>query len=61
MKSVVNLEIIDMSVYNQRANDFQEFEKARDQLYAAGGGVLYYPSGTYEFSDAPPMGQTAEG
>lgn len=44
---------IDMSTYTNGANDFQKFENARDQLYAQGGGVLYYPAGTYNFADHP--------
>lgn len=36
-------------------NDFEKFKYVRDIAYAAGGGVLYYPAGTYRFSisDAP--------
>jgi len=53
--------VIDMSLYTQGSNDFQKFEKARDQLYTAGGGILYYPSGTYDFSDAPADGPNGRG
>ncbi|MBA3706322.1 MAG: hypothetical protein H0W84_10635, partial [Bacteroidetes bacterium] len=53
--------VIDMSLYNQGLNDFQKFEKARDQLYTAGGGILYYPAGTYDFSDAPADGPNGRG
>jgi hypothetical protein len=35
------------------ANEFQKFEFARDILYQQGGGVLYYPAGTYNFSEIP--------
>lgn len=35
--------------------NFAVFEEARDILYADGGGVLYYPAGTYHFS-LPDMG-----
>lgn len=44
---------IDMSTYPNGANDFEKFENARDQLAALGGGVLYYPAGTYFFNDHP--------
>lgn len=30
--------------------NFAAFEEARDLLYAEGGGVLYYPAGTYHFN-----------
>lgn len=43
---------INMSTYANGANDFEKFENARDQLYNQGGGVLYYPAGTYTF-DCP--------
>lgn len=38
---------LDMSVYPNGTNDF---ENARDEMYNQGGGVLYYPAGTYYFS-----------
>lgn len=44
---------MDMSEYANGDNDFEKFENARDELYAQGGGVLYYPEGTYDFTDAP--------
>lgn len=44
---------IDMSGYSNGANDFEKFENARDELYSQGGGVLYYPEGVYDFTDAP--------
>jgi len=31
-------------------NDFEKFKYVRDIAYDAGGGVLYYPAGTYRFS-----------
>jgi len=36
-------------------NDFEKFKYVRDIAYATGGGVLYYPGGTYTFdvSDGP--------
>lgn len=40
----------DMSTYSNGANDFEKFENARDELYNQGGGVLYYPAGTYTFN-----------
>ncbi len=45
--------IIDMKAFDQGKTDFERFENARDQLAAKGGGVLYYPGGTYNFSDGP--------
>lgn len=33
------------------ATQFRKFEFARDLLHQQGGGVLYYPAGTYDFSD----------
>ncbi len=47
--------VIDMSVYTDGDNHFERFENARDELHAQGGGVLYYPAGTYHF-DLPDMG-----
>ena len=44
---------INMATYATGANNFEKFENARDQLYLQGGGVLYYPAGTYDFSDIP--------
>ena len=41
--------VIDMSNYSTGTNDFEKFENARDELYAQGGGVLYYPGGDYYF------------
>ncbi|MBP8966829.1 MAG: hypothetical protein KBG33_05475, partial [Paludibacteraceae bacterium] len=35
------------------ATDFQKFEFARDILYQQGGGVLYYPAGSYDFTNVP--------
>ena len=45
--------VIDMSKFDRGDSDFEKFEAARDQLAASGGGVLYYPAGTYDFSDGP--------
>lgn len=44
---------INMANYSNGSNDFEKFENARDQLAISGGGVLYYPSGTYDFSNHP--------
>ncbi|MBD3419191.1 MAG: hypothetical protein GF398_03635 [Chitinivibrionales bacterium] len=44
--------VVDMSYYKVGADHFEKFENARDELYAQGGGVLYYPQGTYSF-DVP--------
>ncbi|MBD3420184.1 MAG: hypothetical protein GF398_08720 [Chitinivibrionales bacterium] len=44
--------VIDMSSYSNGADNFEKFENARDELFAQGGGVLYYPAGTYTF-DVP--------
>jgi hypothetical protein len=43
------LNVIDMSSYSVGTNDFEKFENARDELSSQGGGVLYYPAGTYYF------------
>lgn len=52
--------VIDMKAYAKGTTDFERFENARDQLAAQGGGVLYYPAGTYDFSEGPfdgPLGR----
>ena len=53
--------IIDMSTYTNGSNTFERFENARDELYSQGGGVLYYPAGTYDFSDMPSSGRSGRG
>ncbi|MGC9341993.1 MAG: fibronectin type III domain-containing protein [Bacteroidales bacterium] len=53
--------IIDMSTYQNGNDDFEKFENARDDLYAAGGGVLYYPAGVYDFTTAPVDGPNGRG
>lgn len=53
--------VIDMSVYTKGKTAFEKFENARDELSAAGGGVLYYPAGTYDFSSAPLDGPDGRG
>jgi hypothetical protein len=52
--------VINMGTYTNGANDFEKFENARDQVYAQGGGVLYYPAGIYDFKDHP-TGPTGRG
>ncbi|MCC5839246.1 MAG: hypothetical protein JJT96_03900 [Opitutales bacterium] len=47
--------VIDMSAYTNGSNHFERFENARDELHAQGGGVLFYPAGTYVF-DLPDVG-----
>ena len=53
--------VIDMSQYGRGATDFEKFENARDELAAKGGGVLYYPAGTYDFSKGPFDGPDGRG
>ncbi|HVS38238.1 MAG TPA: hypothetical protein VMS17_21945 [Gemmataceae bacterium] len=45
--------VINMKTYPKGTTLFEKFEKARDEL-SEGGGVLYYPAGTYDFSTMPP-------
>jgi hypothetical protein len=45
--------VIDMAAYPKGATALERFERARDELAEAGGGVLYYPAGTYDFTDGP--------
>ena len=54
-------QIIDMSQYDKGKTNFERFENARDELAASGGGVLYYPAGTYDFSDGPFDGPDGRG
>lgn len=53
--------VIDMSAYDKGTTHFEKFEKARDELAAQGGGVLYYPAGEYDFSDGPFDGPDGRG
>lgn len=53
--------VIDMAAYGKGATEFERFEKARDELAAKGGGVLYYRAGTYDFSDGPFDGPDGRG
>lgn len=57
-------QVVDMSTYavpgQPDADNFTKFEHARDAMHASGGGVLYYPAGTYTFvlpSHAPNGGR----
>lgn len=53
--------VIDMKVYAKGKTEFEKFENARDELAARGGGVLYYPAGTYDFSAGPFDGPNGRG
>jgi len=53
--------VIDMKAYDKGETDFERFENARDELAARGGGVLYYPGGTYDFSNGPMDGPEGRG
>ena len=45
--------VINMKLYKKGKNAFEKFQNARKEL-SEGGGVLYYPGGTYDFSTMPP-------
>jgi hypothetical protein len=45
--------VVDMAAYAKGGTAFEKFENARDEVAAKGGGVLYYPAGTYDFSEGP--------
>jgi len=45
--------VINMKTYAKGKTDYEKFLKARDEL-SEGGGVLYYPAGTYDFASMPP-------
>jgi len=53
--------VINMKTFDKGKTNFERFENARDQLAAKGGGVLYYPAGTYDFSDGPFDGPDGRG
>ncbi len=53
--------VIDMKQYARGRTEFEKFENARDELAAQGGGVLYYPAGTYDFSEGPFDGPQGRG
>ncbi len=52
---------INMGTYSNGVTNFERFENARDLLYLAGGGVLYYPTGTYDFTSGPYEGPNGRG
>jgi hypothetical protein len=45
--------VINMKTYTKGKTDYEKFLKARDEL-SEGGGVLYYPAGSYDFGSMPP-------
>lgn len=45
--------VINMKTYPKGKTEYEKFVKARDEL-SEGGGVLYYPAGTYNFATTPP-------
>jgi hypothetical protein len=45
-------QVINMKTYKKGKNDYEKFMKARDEI-AEGGGILYYPAGTYDFTTMP--------
>ena len=53
--------VLDMKAYAKGKTNFEKFENARDELAAKGGGVLYYPAGTYDFSNGPFDGPNGRG
>lgn len=54
--------VLNMATYGEAGQPaWQKFEAARDELHALGGGVLYYPAGTYDFTDLPADGPTGRG
>jgi hypothetical protein len=54
--------VIDMSSYGSAdQSEFEKFEAARDEVHALGGGILFYPAGTYDFSDGPMDGPNGRG
>ncbi|MFO8012569.1 MAG: hypothetical protein R6X20_04595 [Phycisphaerae bacterium] len=54
-------QVVDMAAYEKGRTAFEKFERARDDLAARGGGVLYYPAGTYDFTDGPFDGPDGRG
>jgi hypothetical protein len=44
--------VVNMATYAKGKNLFEKFENAKKEL-SEGGGVLYYPGGTYDFSTMP--------
>lgn len=45
--------VVNMKTYPKGKTAYEKFESARGEL-TDGGGVLYYPAGTYDFSTMPP-------
>lgn len=52
---------INMGTYTNGSHDFARFENGQDELYAQGGGLLYYPPGDYNFSAMPADGYNGRG
>src|SRR5262245_32293632 len=44
--------VINMKEYKNGKNDYEKFQNAQKEL--EGGGVLYYPAGTYDFTTKDP-------
>jgi len=53
--------VLNMKTYAKGKTNFEKFENARDELAAQGGGLLYYPAGTYDFSEGPFDGPDGRG
>lgn len=53
--------VIDMKAYAKGRTNFEKFENACKALSARGGGVLYYPGGTYAFAEGPFDGPNGRG
>jgi hypothetical protein len=45
--------VINMKTYPKGKNDYEKFENAQKEL-SEGGGVMYYPAGTYDFTTKDP-------
>jgi hypothetical protein len=45
--------VINMKTYAKGKNDYEKFETAQKEM-SEGGGVLYYPAGTYDFTTKDP-------
>ena len=45
--------VINMKEYKKGKNDYEKFENAQKEA-SEGGGVLYYPAGTYDFTTKDP-------
>ena len=53
--------VVNMATYRKGRTNFERFENARDELAKRGGGVLYYPAGTYDFGKGPFDGPKGRG